>query len=44
LAEKLGMSIARIKEEVSEEEMNWWRAYFKVLEEENAWQRAHEYF
>jgi len=37
------MSIARIKEEVSEEEMNWWRAYFRVLKEEEDWKREHEY-
>lgn len=28
------MSIARIKEEVCEEEMTWWRAYYRVLDEE----------
>ncbi len=28
------MSIARVREEVSEEEMIWWRAYFLVLTED----------
>ena len=38
------MSIARIKEEVSEEEMQWWRAYSRVVEEEKEWRRNHEYY